>query len=53
MLLTVFVAALNDAADEASEPEQKSKFRAAADGLAGMARNVAVAVVTQQIGKHT
>lgn len=44
------VAALLAAAEQATEPEQKSKLRATADVIAGMARDVAVGVIAAQIG---
>lgn len=42
--------ALGRAADAEAEPEKKSRLRAAADGLAGFGRDVAVAVVAKHVG---
>jgi hypothetical protein len=43
------VAALERAADSASEPGQSSRLRALADGLSGFARDVAVGVVSAKL----
>lgn len=43
------VAALERAAENASEPEQGSRFRSIADGLSGFARDVAIGVVTNKL----
>lgn len=45
------VAALTAAADNAPEPEKKTMFRATADTVGGMARDVIVSVVAAQIGE--
>lgn len=43
-------AALAEAADAEEEPERKGKLRAAADALGGFVRDVAVGVVSAQVG---
>lgn len=45
------VAALAAAAEQAEDPERKSKFRAASEALAGMARDITVSVIAKQIGE--
>ena len=50
-LVDRLVQALDDAAQHEPEAERKSRLRAAADGLAGMARDVAVGVIATQLGK--
>lgn len=42
--------ALGRAADDESEPERKGRLRQAADVVGGMARDVAVAVISARIG---
>jgi hypothetical protein len=49
-LVDQLAAALSEAADEESEPERKSRLRQAADVVGGMARDVAVAVISARIG---
>jgi len=49
-LVDELAAALALAADKEIEPERKSRLRAAADGLAGMARDIAVGVIARRIG---
>jgi hypothetical protein len=43
--------ALADAADREPEPERKNRLRALADGLGGIARDIAVGVISTQLGK--
>jgi hypothetical protein len=43
-------AALRTAAEEADEPQETNRLRAAADALTGFARDVAVAVVARHVG---
>jgi len=43
-------AALSEAADAEEEPQRKGKLRAGAEALAGFARDVAVGVVSAQVG---
>ena len=50
-LLEQLVAVLAAAADEESEPERKSLLRAAADVLSGMARDIAVNVISARLGR--
>lgn len=49
-LVDALAEALARAADAEPEPERKSRLRAAADGLAGMARDVAVGVLARKLG---
>jgi hypothetical protein len=49
-LLEQLVMALIEAADAEPESEKKSKLRATADVLAGMARDVAVTAIASRIG---
>ena len=49
-IVTELVAALSAAADSEPEPERKGRLKAAADLLGGMARDIAVAVLSQKIG---
>lgn len=49
-LLHQLVAALSAAADEETEPEEKGRLRTAADVLGGMARDIAVNVISARIG---
>jgi DNA-binding MarR family transcriptional regulator len=49
-LLEQLVAALTDAANAEPEPEKKTKLRATADVLAGMARDIAVSAIASRIG---
>jgi hypothetical protein len=49
-LVDQLAAALRQAADEESEPERKGRLREAADVVGGMARDVAVAVISARIG---
>src|SRR6266571_7827171 len=44
-VLDQLVGALSHAAEEEPEPERKSRLRAAADALGGMARDIATAVI--------
>jgi hypothetical protein len=50
-LVEQLAAALARAADEETEPERQSRLREAADVLAGMARDIAVSVISQRIGQ--
>jgi hypothetical protein len=50
-LLDQLVGALSAAADAESEPERKSRLRGAADALAGMARDIAVNVISARLGR--
>jgi hypothetical protein len=50
-LVTQLAAALAQAADRESEPERKSHLRAAADALGGVAREVAVRVISDRLGR--
>jgi hypothetical protein len=43
-------AAFARAADAEQESEKKTRLRAVADGLAGVARDIAVGVITKKIG---
>lgn len=49
-MLERLVAVLEQAAADEPEPEKKTRLRAAADVLGGMARDVAVAAISKQIG---
>lgn len=49
-LVAEIAAALSRAADETTEPEERSRLRAAAEALSGFARDVAVAVVSRHVG---
>jgi hypothetical protein len=49
-LVDELAAALARAADAEQEPEKKTRLRAVADGLAGVARDIAVGVITKKIG---
>jgi predicted ArsR family transcriptional regulator len=49
-LVAELAAALREASEVSSEPEQSGKLRAAADALTGFARDVAVAVVARHVG---
>lgn len=49
-LVDRLAAALAEAADAEDEPERKGKLRAAGDALASFARDVAVSVVSAQVG---
>lgn len=49
LLVDEIAAALARAADESSEPEQRSRLRAAADALYGFGRDIAVAVAARQL----
>lgn len=44
------IAALDQAAEEEAEPERKSKLRAVAQGLGGVARDIAVGAISAQLG---
>lgn len=50
-LVEQLAAALARAADAEVEPERKGRLRAAADALAGVAREVAVRVLTERLGR--
>lgn len=50
-LVTQLAAALSQAADRESEPERKGRLRAAADALGSIARDVAVRVISDRLGK--
>jgi hypothetical protein len=50
-LVAQLAAALAQAADRESEPERKSRLRAAADALGGVAREVAVRVISDRLGR--
>jgi hypothetical protein len=43
--------ALADAADREAEPDRKNRLKALAEGLGGIARDVAVGVISAQLGK--
>jgi hypothetical protein len=49
-LVDQLATALRQAADDESEPERKGRLRQAADVVGGMARDVAVAVISAKIG---
>jgi hypothetical protein len=49
-LVSEIATALRQAADEAPQPDDKSRLRAAADALAGFARDVAVSVAARHLG---
>jgi hypothetical protein len=49
-LVDRLVEALEQAADAEEEPQKKGKLRAAGEALAGFARDVAVGVVSAQVG---
>jgi hypothetical protein len=49
-LVDELAAAFAQAADAEQEPEKRTKLRALADGLAGMARDIAVGVLSRRIG---
>lgn len=49
-LVDCLAAALAEAADAEPEPEKKGKFRAAGEFLGNMGRDVAVAVISKQVG---
>jgi hypothetical protein len=50
-LVDQLVEALGRAADDELEPERKGRLRQAADVIGGMARDVAVAVISARIGR--
>jgi hypothetical protein len=50
-LLEQLVVALSAAADAEPEPERKSRLRTTADALAGMARDIAVNVISARLGR--
>jgi hypothetical protein len=50
-LVAQLVTALTEAADREPEPEQKSRLRAAAEALGDVAREVAVGVVSDRLGR--
>jgi hypothetical protein len=50
-LVDHLVEALGRAADDEPEPERKGRLRQAADVVGGMARDVAVAVISARIGR--
>jgi len=49
-MLAELVDALRDAAERESDPEKESSLRKAAEVIGGMARDIAVGVLTKQIG---
>jgi hypothetical protein len=51
VLVEQLAAALARAADEEQEPERKSRLRGAAEVLGGMARDIAVNVISSRIGQ--
>ena len=51
-LVTQLAAALSQAADREAEPERKGRLRAAADTLGGIAREIAVQVISRRLGQE-
>ena len=49
-LVAEIASALQRAADETAEPEERTRLRTAADALTGFARDVAVAVAAKHLG---
>jgi len=49
-IVSDIAAALRSAADDATEPEQRSRLQAVATALGGFARDVAVGVVAKHVG---
>lgn len=45
------IAALTEAAEEADEPERTGRLRSTADALGGMARDIAVRVIADRLGR--
>ena len=50
-LVEQLAAALSRAADDEPEPERKGKLRNAADVVGGMARDIAVNVISARLGR--